>query len=116
MEAAGNGVVFRVRVQRKIVGTVLVVWRRLCLALQNPLWKPKPIARRGRLCWLSRLSILCGDPHFSQFALASAKYCSKFLPQGREEMGRQVRCERVNHPVATAWLRNWARTASRMLS
>src|SRR2546425_7547274 len=74
MEAAGNGVVFRVRVQRKIVGTALVASRRLCLALQNPLWKPKSIARRGRPCWLSRLSILCGDPRFSQFVLAFAKF------------------------------------------
>src|SRR5207245_9888712 len=68
---------FRARLHRitsQEIPAILVVSRRLCLALHNLLWKPKSIGRRGRPCWLSRLSILCGDPHFSQFVLAFAKF------------------------------------------
>src|SRR5882762_1955829 len=41
---------------------------------RNFLWKPTLIGQCGKPCWLSRLSILCGDPHILQFVLASAKF------------------------------------------
>src|SRR5438105_795476 len=38
-----------------------------------PVWKTHLIVERGKRCWRSRSSILCGDPRFSPFVSASAK-------------------------------------------